>query len=52
MVASVSVRRRLPRDAFVVLAAYLTLHAVVMSRDYGVGWDAHAYYVAWQGGLY
>lgn len=50
--ASVSVRRRLPRDAFVVLAAYLTLHAVVMSRDYGVGWDAHAYYVAWQGGLY
>ena len=47
-----SVRRRLLRDAFLVLAAYLAIHAVAMCAEYGIGWDAHAYYVAWSGGLY
>ena len=50
--AGVPLRRRLPRDAFLVLAAYLAVHAVAMSTWYGLGWDAHAYYVAWSGGLY
>ena len=47
-----SVRRRLLRDAFLVLAVYLTIQAVAMCAEYGIGWDAHAYYVAWSGGLY
>ena len=47
-----SVRRRLLRDAFLVLAAFLAVHAVSMCAEYGIGWDAHAYYVAWSGGLY
>ena len=47
-----SVRRRLLRDAFLVLAVYLAIHAVAMCAEYGIGWDAHAYYVAWSGGLY
>ena len=47
-----SVRRRLLRDAFLVLAVYLAIHAVAMCGKYGIGWDAHAYYVAWSGGLY
>ena len=47
-----SVRRRLLRDAFLVLAVYLAIRAVLMCRWYGIGWDAHAYYVAWSGGLY
>ena len=47
-----SVRRRLLRDAFLVLAVYLAIHAVAMCAKYGIGWDAHAYYVAWSGGLY
>jgi hypothetical protein len=50
--AGKSVRRRLLRDAFLVLAVYLTIHAVMMCVWFGVGWDAHAYYVAWDGGLY
>ena len=50
--AGIDVRRRLLRDAFVVLAAYLAFHAVQMADRYGIGWDAHAYYVAWEGGLY
>ncbi len=47
-----SVRRRLLRDAFLVLAVYLAYHAVAMCAEYGIGWDAHAYYVAWSGRLY
>ncbi len=47
-----SVRRRLLRDAFLVLAVYLAIHAIAMCAEYGIGWDAHAYYVAWSGGLY
>ena len=47
-----SVRRRLLRDAFLVLAAFLAIHAVSMASEHGIGWDAHAYYVAWSGGLY
>jgi hypothetical protein len=50
--AGLSVRRRLLRDAFLVLAVYLAIHAVAMCLEYGIGWDAHAYYVAWSGGLY
>jgi hypothetical protein len=50
--AGMSVRRRLLRDAFLVLAVYLAIHAVAMCAEYGIGWDAHAYYVAWAGGLY
>ncbi len=50
--AGIDVRRRLLRDAFLVLAAYLVYHAWWMADRYGIGWDAHAYYVAWDGGLY
>jgi len=50
--STVSVRKRLPRDAFLVLAGYLTVYAVLMTGWYGIGWDAHAYYVAWSGDLY
>jgi hypothetical protein len=50
--AGMSVRRRLLRDAFLVLAVYLAIRAVLMCGWYGIGWDAHAYYVAWSGGLY
>jgi hypothetical protein len=50
--AGMSVRRRLLRDAFLVLSVYLAIHAVAMCTEYGIGWDAHAYYVAWSGGLY
>ena len=50
--AGIDVRRRLLRDAFLVLAVYLAFHAVQMAGRYGIGWDAHAYYVAWDGGLY
>ncbi len=35
-----------------MLAAYLAIHAAQMTGWYGLGWDAHAYYVAWSGGLY
>jgi hypothetical protein len=48
--------RRLSRDLgiglFVLLTAGLVYNAVDMTRAYGLGWDAHAYYVAWHGGLY
>jgi hypothetical protein len=50
--ASVWVRRRLPQAAFLLLAAYLALFGIAMAGKYGFGWDAHAYYVAWSGGLY
>jgi hypothetical protein len=50
--ATMSLRTRLARDAFLVLSGYLVIHAVMMCVWYGVGWDAHAYYVAWDGGLY
>jgi hypothetical protein len=50
--AGIDVRRRLLRDAFLVLACYLVFHAFQMAERYGIGWDAHAYYVAWDGGLY
>jgi Glycosyltransferase family 87 len=50
--ANMPVRSRLLRDGFLVLAAYFAIHAILMSRRYGLGWDAHAYYVAWSGGLY
>jgi hypothetical protein len=50
--ASAWVRQRLPQGAFLLLAAYLTLFGIAMAGKYGVGWDAHAYYVAWSGGLY
>ena len=50
--STVPVRERLARDAFLVLACYVTVHAVVMTGRFGIGWDAHAYYVAWTGDLY
>ena len=50
--ASVWVRQRLPWAAFLLLAAYLALFGIAMVGKYGIGWDAHAYYVAWSGGLY
>ena len=50
--AGIDVRRRLLRDAFLVLSLYLVVHAVQMADRYGIGWDAHAYYVAWDGDLY
>ena len=50
--ASVWVRQRLPWAAFLLLAAYLALFGIAMVGKYGLGWDAHAYYVAWSGGLY
>jgi hypothetical protein len=44
---------RMLRDAvFMLLAIYLAIRAVLMCGWYGIGWDAHAYYVAWSGGLY
>jgi hypothetical protein len=44
---------RILRDAvFMLLAVYLAVRAVLMCGWYGIGWDAHAYYVAWSGGLY
>jgi hypothetical protein len=50
--ASVWVRQRLPWAGFLLLAAYLALFGIAMVGKYGIGWDAHAYYVAWSGGLY
>ncbi len=44
--------RRLPRDLFWPWPLIFGWHSVLMTRDYGLGWDAHAYYVAWQGTLY
>jgi hypothetical protein len=35
-----------------MLSVYLALFGIAMSQEYGFGWDAHAYYVAWSGGLY
>ncbi len=35
-----------------MLAAYLAIRAVLMTGWYGIGWDAHAYFVSWSGGLY
>jgi len=50
--ASAWVRQRLPRGAFLVLAVFLAMFGIAMAGEYGVGWDAHAYYGAWSGGLY
>jgi hypothetical protein len=44
--------RRLSGTAFLLLAVYLALFGVAMSQKYGLGWDAHAYYASWTGGLY
>jgi hypothetical protein len=37
---------------FVLLSLGLVYHAFAMASAFGIGWDAHAYYVAWHGGLY
>ena len=54
--AQVSIVRRLPRDLalglFLVFSCLLAYHSVLMARRWGIGWDAHAYYVAWSGDLY
>lgn len=49
---AVSIRSRLPGDALLAAgigAALITVGGLVR---FGVGWDAHAYYVAWPDGLY
>jgi len=48
----IDVRRRLPGDVLLVVAAVFALSAVLTVRVAGFGWDAHAYYVAWDGPLY
>ena len=50
--ASVVTRQRVLWGAFLALALFVALFGVSMAGRYGVGWDAHAYYVAWSGGLY
>ncbi len=50
--ASVWVRQRLPWGAFLLLGVFVALFGIAMAGTYGIGWDAHAYYVAWTGGLY
>ena len=45
-------RRRVLWGAFLALAVFVALFGVSMASQHGVGWDAHAYYVAWSGGLY
>ncbi|WP_162799335.1 glycosyltransferase 87 family protein [Nocardioides sp. 616] len=50
--ARISLRRRLPGDVLLVLGTCLALVGVQWAWRYGLGWDAHAYYVAWDGGLY
>jgi hypothetical protein len=51
--AQVSIPRRLARDlVFFPVALIFTWHTVLSIREWGVGWDAHAYYVAWHGTLY
>lgn len=51
-----TVRERLPRDlgrALLLLAGLVcAVRAAGMVHRFGLGWDAHAYYVAWHGGLY
>jgi len=55
-VEGLSLRTRLPRDLTWMLAACLALSAAVTAwspdRGLGVGWDAHAYWMAWRGGMY
>ena len=54
--AQVSIGRRLPRDLslglFLAFSCGLLWHSVLMVDRWGIGWDAHAYYVAWSGDLY
>ena len=53
--AQVSVVRRLARDLSLGLflaSVFVALFWHSMAGQHGVGWDAHAYYVAWSGGLY
>ncbi|MDR6862234.1 glycosyltransferase family 87 protein [Phycicoccus sp. 3266] len=49
---TVSVRDRLPRDLAVVVGAADTYVAVRGALRHGLGWDAHAYFLAWPGSLY
>lgn len=51
-VGTVAVRDRLPRDLAVVIGLADTYVAVRGALSHGLGWDAHAYYLAWQGSLY
>jgi hypothetical protein len=55
-VEELSLRTRLPRDLTWMLAACLALSAAVTAwsprHGLGLGWDAHAYWAAWQGGMY
>ena len=44
--------RRLPRDLFWPWPLIFGWHSVLTAGQFGLGWDAHAYYVAWQGDLY
>lgn len=45
-------RNRLPRDLAAVLGVADTYVAVRGAVRHGLGWDAHAYYLAWSGSLY
>ncbi|WP_177180408.1 glycosyltransferase family 87 protein [Pedococcus cremeus] len=47
-----SVRDRLPRDLAIVIGVADTYVAVRGALRHGLGWDAHAYFLAWPGSLY
>jgi hypothetical protein len=51
-VGTVSVRDRLPRDLAVAIGVADTYVAVRGALRHGLGWDAHAYFLAWPGSLY
>lgn len=38
--------------AMVILAFVSLLHGTALLKGWGLGWDAHAYYIAWDGPLY
>lgn len=50
--SQVSLRHRLPRDIMLPWPFIFGWHSILMTKEFGLGWDAHAYYVAWQGDLY
>lgn len=51
-VSDVSVRQRLPGDAAWAFGLAMVFHTWTAIRENGLGWDARAYFVAWEGPLY
>lgn len=50
--STVSVGERLPRDLALIIGVANAAVAVRGVARHGLGWDAHAYFVAWPAGLY